>query len=85
MSIIMMMEIFSLDFIHPSAFYLIGGLLIPVLKGRVRQGYMLLMALLAFFAVLSMPHGTYGIYEFLSWKLTFCSVCLLYTSDAADE
>ena len=74
MSIIMMMEIFSLDFIHPSAFYLIGGLLIPVLKGRVRQGYMLLMALLAFFAVLSMPHGTYGIYEFLSWKLTFCSV-----------
>ena len=48
MSIIMMMEIFSLDFIHPSAFYLIGGLLIPVLKGRVRQGYMLLMALLAF-------------------------------------
>ena len=74
MSIIMMMEIFSLDFIHPSAFYLIGGLLIPVLKGRVRQGYMLLMALLAFFAVLSMPHGTYGIYEFLSWELTFCSV-----------
>ena len=74
MRIIMERKMFSLDFIHPSAFYLIGGLLIPVLKGRVRQGYMFLMALLAFFAVLSMPHGTYGIYEFLSWKLTFCNV-----------
>ena len=74
MSIIMMMEIFSLDFIHPSAFYLIGGLLIPVLKGRVRQGYMLLIALLAFFAVVNMPHGTFGVYEFLDWKLTFGNV-----------
>jgi len=74
MRIIMMREMFSLEFVHPSAFYLIGGLLIPLLKGRVRQGYMLLIALLAFFAVVNMPHGTFGVYEFLDWKLTFGNV-----------
>ena len=69
-----MREMFSLEFVHPSAFYLIGGLLIPLLKGRVRQIYMLLIALLAFFAVVNMPHGTFGVYEFLDWKLTFGNV-----------
>ena len=69
-----MREMFSLEFVHPSAFYLIGGFLIPFLKGRVRQGYMLLIALLAFFAVVNMPHGTFGVYELLDWKLTFGNV-----------
>jgi multicomponent Na+:H+ antiporter subunit D len=61
-------------FFHPSVFYLIGGLLIPLLKGRIRQGYMLFLALSAFFAVVNMPHGTYGVYEFVGWKLTFAHV-----------
>jgi multicomponent Na+:H+ antiporter subunit D len=61
-------------FIHPSVFYLLGGLLIPLLKGRIKQGYMLLLALSAFIAVVVMPHGTYGVYEFLSWKMTFGQV-----------
>ena len=69
-----MREMFSLEFVHPSTFYLIGGLLIPLLKGRIRQGYMLLIALLAFIAVVNMPHGTFGVYELLDWKLTFGNV-----------
>ncbi len=35
---------------------------------------MLFVALMAFLAVVNMPHGTYGVYEFLSWKLTFGDV-----------
>jgi len=74
MRIIMISEIFNIEFFHPSAYYIIGGLLIPLLKGRVKQGYMLLLSLLAFFAVVNMPHGVYGVYEFLSWELTFGNV-----------
>ena len=70
----MISEIFNIEFFHPSAYYIIGGLLIPLLKGRVKQGYMLLLSLLAFFAVVNMSHGVYGIYEFLSWELTFGNV-----------
>ena len=62
---------FNIEFFHPSAYYIIGGLLIPLLKGRIKQGFMLLLTLLAFFAVVNMPLGVYGIYEFLSWELTF--------------
>ena len=67
----MISEIFNIEFFHPSAYYIIGGLLIPLLKGRIKQGFMLLLTLLAFFAVVNMPLGVYGIYEFLSWELTF--------------
>ena len=48
--------------------------MIPLFKGKVKQGYMLAVSLLAFFAVVVMPYGTYGVYEFLNWKLTFGEV-----------
>ena len=70
----MMSEILSIQFLHPSACYILGGLLIPFFKGRVKQGYMLIVSLLAFFTVALMPYGTYGVYEFLNWKLTFGEV-----------
>ena len=69
-----MSEIFNIQFLHPSAIYLLGGLFIPLFKGRIKQGYMFFVALMAFYAVVNMPHGTYGVYEFLSWKLTFGDV-----------
>ena len=63
-----------MDFIHPSLFYILGGLLLPFLNGKTRQFYMILVALGAFFAVCMLPVGEHGIHEFLSWKLTFGSV-----------
>ena len=50
----MMSEIFNIQFLHPSVFYILGGLLIPFLKGIVKQGYMLFVSLLAFFAVVNL-------------------------------
>ena len=70
----MMSEIFNIQFLHPSFFYILGSLFIPFLKGRVKQGYMFFVSLLAFFAVVNLPYGTYGVYEFLSWELTFLEV-----------
>ena len=70
----MISDIIDIEFFHPSAFYIIGGLLIPFLRGRVRQGYMLLVSFLAFFAVIKMPYGVHGVHEFLSWELTFGNV-----------
>ncbi len=70
----MMSEISNIQFLHPSVFYILGGLFIPFLKGRVKQGYMFFVSLLAFFAVVNLPYGAFGVYEFLSWKLTFLEV-----------
>jgi len=70
----MINEILNNGFIHPSAIFILGSVLIPLLKGRIKQGYMLLLAFSALFAVIMVPHGTYGVYEFLGWKLTFAYV-----------
>ena len=70
----MISEIINIQFLHPSVLYILGGLLIPLFKGKVKQGYMLAVSLLAFFAVVVMPYGTYGVYEFLNWNLTFGEV-----------
>ena len=53
----MISEIFNIQFMHPSAYYIIGGLLIPLFKGNIKKGYMLLLSLLGFFAVVNMPLG----------------------------
>lgn len=60
--------------IHPSLFFILGSLLIPLLRGKVRQGYMLLLAILAFLTVVIVPHGIYGVYDILGWKMTFAKV-----------
>jgi len=70
----MISEIFNIQFFHPSIFYILGGLLIAVLRGKVKQGYMLTVSVLAFISVINMPLGSYGVYVFLSWKLTFGEV-----------
>ena len=61
----MMSEMFNIQFIHPSVYYIIGGLLIPLLKGRIKLSYMLLLSLLAFFAVVTCPMESLGFMSFL--------------------
>ena len=79
----MISEIFNIQFFHPSIFYILGGLLIPVLRGKVKQGYMLTVSVLAFISVINMPLGNYGVYEFLSWKLTFGEIHIRHSYQGA--
>lgn len=53
------------NWIHPAAILILGSVLIPVLRGRVKQAYLLLLPALAFLSVLSMDQGTYGVYNVL--------------------
>ncbi len=57
--------------IHPAGILLLGSALIPVLKGRIREGYVLLLPFLAFMSVLSMDEGTYGVVNLLGQELIF--------------
>lgn len=57
------------NFIHPALFYIFGAFLIPVFKGRVKQIYLLLMPLVAFYTVLSMSLGVYGEINYLGFNI----------------
>ncbi len=55
----------------PAAILIIGAFLIPFLKGRLKSAYMLLLPVIAFINVLSIPEGNHWIAGFLDYDLIF--------------
>lgn len=61
------------SFIHPAFIMILGAVLLPFVRGPFRKPFMFLVPLLTFIDVvyLSQHPGTYGIYQFMDWELTF--------------
>jgi len=57
------------NFIHPALLFILGAFLIPVLRGRIRQIYLLIVPALAFLSVLSMNTGVYGEINYLGFNI----------------
>lgn len=57
--------------LHPALILIIGGLLLPLMKGAIRKPYLLIVPLLTFLSVLSMDKGVHGVVQFLDWQLIF--------------
>lgn len=57
--------------IHPAAIMLFGSLLIPLIPGKAKKAYIILIPVLAFLNVATMDYGTYGVYEFFGQQITF--------------
>jgi multicomponent Na+:H+ antiporter subunit D len=57
--------------IHPAAILLLGALLLPLLRGRVRSVLLIAVPMLVFARVLSLETGQHGCVQFLDWTLTF--------------
>ncbi|MBI5603334.1 MAG: Na(+)/H(+) antiporter subunit D [Deltaproteobacteria bacterium] len=57
------------NFIHPAFFYILGAFLIPVLKGRLKQIYLLVLPAVAFYTVLNMNLGVYGEINYLGFNI----------------
>jgi len=57
--------------IPPAAILIIGVCLIPFLKGRVKATYMLLLPVIGFFVVASVPEGIHWTVGFLDYELIF--------------
>ena len=63
-------EVLNLN-MPPALIFIIGGFLIPFLKGRVKSAYMLILPVLAFCTVLYTPLGQHWKLEFLGYDLIF--------------
>ena len=53
------------------AILIIGAVLVPFLKGGIKQVYLLLLSALAFAAIVSSSHGTHGVVHILNQELVF--------------
>ena len=60
--------------IPPAFLFLFGAWLIPLLKGKIKQGYLLLIPALAFIDLLLLEPGSHWVYPFLSYSLVFAQV-----------
>ena len=60
--------------INPAFLFILGSFLIPLLKGRVKQTFLLLVPAAAFLDVVLMSQGTYGAVQFLGVDLIFGKV-----------
>ncbi len=54
---------------HPAVIFIFGALLIPFLKGRWKQIYLLLIPVTAFINLLYLPRGTFWVYSFVRFEL----------------
>jgi multicomponent Na+:H+ antiporter subunit D len=63
-----------IDPVPPAFFFLFGAWLIPLLKGKIKQVYLLLIPALALIDLLLLEQGTHWVYPFLSYSLTFAQV-----------
>jgi len=62
------------DGLHPALFYLVGALLIPLLRGRARQVCQIVVPLLAIACVLALDPGSYGLVTFAGRELVMVQV-----------
>ena len=63
--------------VPPAAIFIVGALLIPLFKGKLRQAYMLLIAVAAILDVYFMQDGVYWIHTFMEYGLVLGRVDLL--------
>ncbi|MDY6843581.1 MAG: Na(+)/H(+) antiporter subunit D [Thermodesulfobacteriota bacterium] len=60
-----------INLVPPAAIFIVGALLIPLLKGKLKSVYMLLLPILAFINLINMPEGKYWVITFLNYNLIF--------------
>ncbi|MBP1884063.1 Na(+)/H(+) antiporter subunit D [Sinorhizobium mexicanum] len=62
------------DFVHPALLFILGAVAIPFLEGLVRKVYLVLIPLLAIFAVLAIEPGSYGATTFIGQEILIARV-----------
>ena len=60
--------------VPPASIFIIGALLIPLLKGRLQSAYLLLLPVLGFLNLINIPLGTHWAVSFLDFQLVFGEV-----------
>lgn len=60
-----------IDLIPPPAIFIFGALVIPLIRGRLKRAYMLLLPVVAFATLVKMPLGEYWVLHVLDFNLIF--------------
>jgi len=62
------------DVLPPAAIFIIGGLLVPLIRGKWKSAYMLLIPVAGFINLINIPEGTHWVVGFMEYDLIFGKV-----------
>jgi multicomponent Na+:H+ antiporter subunit D len=68
------MRIFMIKPVPPGLLFILGAMPIPLLRGKLKQLYLLAVPALAFLDIVHLDQGTSWAYHFLGYGLVFCQV-----------
>jgi multicomponent Na+:H+ antiporter subunit D len=57
--------------VPPAVIFILGALLIPLLKGKLKNIYLLLLPVISFINLMNIPEGTHWVVRFLDYELIF--------------
>lgn len=60
--------------VPPALIFILGALLIPLLRGKLKSAYLLLLPIIGFVNLLNIPEGTHFAIRFLDYELVFGKV-----------
>jgi len=60
--------------IPPASIFILGALLIPLFRGRLKSIYLLLLPVIGFINLINIPEGTHWMVRFLDYELVFGKV-----------
>lgn len=63
-----------IDIVPPALIFIVGGLLVPLIKGKWKSGFMLLIPVVGFVNLIHIPHGTHWVVDFLGFEIVFGKV-----------
>jgi multicomponent Na+:H+ antiporter subunit D len=58
-----------IDTVPPAFIFIVGGLLTPLIKGKWKSAFLLLIPIVGFLNLISIPEGTHWVIRFLEWDL----------------
>ena len=60
--------------VPPAFIFIIGGLLVPLIKGKWKSAFLLLIPIVGFINLISIPQGTHWVVRFMGYDLVFGKV-----------
>jgi len=63
-----------INVIPPGLIFIVGSFFVPLLNGKVKSVYLLLLPVISFINLIYISNGTHGIINFLDYQIIFCKI-----------
>jgi multicomponent Na+:H+ antiporter subunit D len=63
-----------INIVPPALIFIVGSFFVPLLKGKTKSVYLLLLPVISFINLIYISNGTHGAINFLDYQIVFCKI-----------